>query len=173
MMWWMQLAAIGITGTAAVFDWRRGEIPNWLTLPIVPVACAIYVWSSGWLGAVWALIAAIVCGLVPILLFYQRAMGGGDVKLLVGLGAILGLNLGLETQFLAFLLGSIGALVRLAWQGRLFQTLKTSALLLTNIFRRKSDRTSPSRELLTEVRLGPAIFLATVGVLATEAWPLI
>ncbi len=31
-------AALGLALTAAITDWRRGEIPNWLTLPPLIVA---------------------------------------------------------------------------------------------------------------------------------------
>jgi prepilin peptidase CpaA len=162
--------AIVLTGVAAAWDWRKGEIPNWLTLPVIPVACAFYAWQGGWVMLGWTLAAAALCALVPVFLFYKGAMGGGDVKLFIAIGALLGLNLGIETQFVALIFASIGALVRLAWQGKLFQTFKTSALLVTNAFRRKAQRVPPSSDMLTEVRLGPAIFAATVCVVLTELW---
>lgn len=169
-MLWLLGTAILLTAVAAIWDWRKSEIPNWLTLPVIPLACAFYGWQGGWIMLAWALAAVALCALIPIFLFYKGAMGGGDVKLFVALGALLGLNLGIEIQFVSFILASIGALVRLTWQGKLFQTFKTSGLLVANVFRRKANRVEPSTELLTEIRLGPAIFLGTVCVVAMELW---
>lgn len=162
--------AIVLTGVAAAWDWRNGEIPNWLTLPWIPLACAFYGWQGGWVMVGWTLAAIFLCALVPVFLFYKGAMGGGDVKLFAALGAIVGLNLGIEIQFVSLIFTSTGALVLLTWQGKLLQTLKTSMLLFSNLFRRQASRVVPTSDLLTEVRLGPAIFAATVCVMLTELW---
>ena len=102
-------AAVVVALLAAVIDWRTGEIPNWLTLgPLLGGvightaydaahgASASDAVQSG--GA--ALFGALACAVIPLILYRQDAIGGGDVKLLAGLGAILGWRNGLEAEVL-------------------------------------------------------------------------
>ena len=80
---------LGLALVAAVTDWRRGEIPNWLTLPplvLAPAAFALFV-SPG--AALVSIAGIFICGLVPYLLFRQDAIGGGDVKMVAAIGGLL------------------------------------------------------------------------------------
>lgn len=82
------LAALAIALVlAALTDWRRRHIDNWLTAAVALGGLAFW-WASGlqpWPGIVlqaglFALTFAVCAGL-----FALRAMGGGDVKLLAAL----------------------------------------------------------------------------------------
>src|SRR5262245_30441442 len=95
-------SALLIAAVAAVTDFRRGEIPNWLTLPPLAVAPAAYGILHGPWGALGAIAAATVAGLVPYLLFRRGAAGGGDVKLFAALGATAGLSIGIEAELCTF-----------------------------------------------------------------------
>jgi prepilin peptidase CpaA len=152
--------------TAGVIDARSGRIPNWLTLPLAVGGLAIQA-SGGWRGLVQSLLGLILAGAVPWLfhrLTAGRAIGGGDVKLFAGLGALMGPFLGLEIELSAFVLLGVFALVRLAFAGDLLRVLGNVARLLANPFLPLRWRSPIGALALTEMRLGPAIALGVVSV---------
>src|SRR4051812_4776591 len=99
------LVAIAVSAIAGWLDWRRGEIPNGLTYGVLALAPLLHV--SRFLAAhepldgaltegAFSLGGAFACLLVPALLYRQGAIGGGDLKLLAALGALLQTQLGVE-----------------------------------------------------------------------------
>ena len=81
-------AALGLA--ACVTDLRTRQIPNWIPAAALVGGVAIHGWLGGWRGAVMSLLAA-ACGFLAFLIFYLLGgMGGGDVKLTAGFGAVLG-----------------------------------------------------------------------------------
>jgi prepilin peptidase CpaA len=84
------LVALGIGVAASGEDiWRR-NISNWIPLAGLVCGLVLQVAKQGWLGlAYWA--GGAVAGFCVFLLFYMLGgMGGGDVKLMAGFGAVLG-----------------------------------------------------------------------------------
>lgn len=163
------LAAILVTGIAAWFDWRTGEIPNWLSfgaLAAAPLAHAGFGiaregWSVGWQGAALSLAGAGVCVIVPVVLYVTGGIYGGDVKLLAAVGAILRTMVGMEAELYAFLVAALYAPARLAWEGKLFKTMGNSVVLLRNMFVPKEKRRELPREMMAELRFAPSIFVGT------------
>src|SRR5262245_35316370 len=90
--------AVAASGVAAWTDWRRGQIPNWLTLgtlAVAPVAHFVAAIVTGRAdqaieAAGFSVVGAAVCALVPLLLYRQGGICGGDVKMLAALGAVCG-----------------------------------------------------------------------------------
>jgi len=163
-------AAVLMTAIAAMIDWRTGEIPNWLTLgPVViaPLAYGGVTFAHGGTGMEaaesvgTAVLGVIVCSIIPLVLYRQNGIGGGDVKLLAALGAILGWRWGIEAQMYSFFAAGLLAPARLAYEGKLFRTLKNSALLAMNPLLPKKKRRPVEPTLLTWFRFGPAVFLGT------------
>jgi prepilin peptidase CpaA len=110
----------------------------------------------------YSLGGAALSAVVPLLLFRQSAIGGGDVKLFIALGAILQPVLGIEAQMYGFFAGAILAPARLAYEGKLISTLKNSLAILSNLFLPKTKQRTIDASALTWFRLGPAIFLGVV-----------
>lgn len=165
------LVAIAIAAIGAVLDWRKGEIPNWLTLPALALAPFIHVaryrlaketMEASFYEGAFSLGGAALCAVVPLLLFRQSAMGGGDVKLFVTLGAVLQPVLGVEAQMYGFFAGAILAPARLAYEGKLLSTVKNSFAIGANFFLPKSRQRSVDAAALSWFRLGPAILLGVV-----------
>jgi len=80
--------AVGLVATAEDL-WRR-QISNWIPASALVSGLAWHAWTAGWWGAADSL-AGTVAGFLVFLVFYiLGGMGGGDVKLMSGFGAILG-----------------------------------------------------------------------------------
>lgn len=82
-------AAVPWMTVLAWFDLRQHRLPNWLTLP---GAVVILVISTAMGHGVPALLGGLLLGLLYLVphLLSPRSMGGGDVKLALGLGALAG-----------------------------------------------------------------------------------
>ena len=153
---------LALVTVAALWDWRTGLIPNWLTIPplvIAPVAHGLAGDASIGLSS---LLGIIACGLPPYLLFRMGAIGGGDVKLFAALGGMNGFARGTEIFVVALLVGTLQACLVLFVRGRLGSVLRGSWELLANLFRPAGRRRPVAPETMTEMRLGPAILVGTV-----------
>lgn len=169
------VAAVVLTGIAAAFDLKKGEIPNWLTLPVLllsPIAHAATVSVKG-LGAEeagwevgFSIAGAAITAAVPLFLYRQNAIGGGDVKLLAALGALCQPSLGLEVELYGFLSAVIVAPAMLAYEGKLLRTLKNTATLALNAVVPKAKRKEVESEAMSWFRLGPCIFIGALVTLA-------
>ncbi len=177
MIYFLAAAAI-IAAIAAASDLRTGEIPNWLSLgvllvaPIAHVAFGLAHHLAG-RAALFeggsSLLGAITCSVVPAVLYRQEAIGGGDVKLLASIGALLQPRLGLEAEMYSFFAAGLVAPAFLAYEGKLFRTIKNTVLLAINPLLPKKKRRPVEPTLLTWFRFGPAIFIGT-GVTAYLHW---
>jgi prepilin peptidase CpaA len=165
----IHVAALLLSVVAAVTDARSGRIPNWLTLPASAGALAAQALAGGTGGAVQSLAGFLLCAGVPWVVFRTskgRAIGGGDVKLFGALGAWLGPTMGLEIELGALALLLVVALVRLACAGQLLRVVGSTGRLLVSPFAKSTRGVAPVA--LTEMRLGPAIALATVVSIGTQ-----
>jgi prepilin peptidase CpaA len=177
MIYFLVAAAI-ISAIAAASDLQTGEIPNWLTLgallvaPLAHIVVALGVHATGHDALIEggsSLLGAITCSVVPAVLYRQDAIGGGDVKLLAGIGALLQPRLGLEAEMYSFFAAGLIAPAFLAYEGKLFRTLKNTVLLAVNPLLPKKKRRPVEPTLLTWFRFGPAILIGT-GVTAYLHW---
>ncbi|WP_051669869.1 A24 family peptidase [Bryobacter aggregatus] len=104
--------------------WRR-NISNGIPLAALVGALVVQTNRSGWHGlGQWALGA--ICGFCVFLIFFiLGGMGGGDVKLMAGFGALLGPSRLVEAALLTAGIGGILAMILVlsrealrAWRGR-------------------------------------------------------
>jgi prepilin peptidase CpaA len=162
------IAALVISALAAVFDVKTGNIPNWVTLPALLLSpIAHYAWATShgmestdalYEGS-FSVAGAAVTGVVPVILFRQNAIGGGDVKILAALGAICQPSFGLEVELYTFLAAIVIAPARLAYDGKLLATLKNTGFLMLNPILPKEKRRTVEPEVMSWFRLGPCIFI--------------
>ncbi len=90
--------------------WRR-NISNWIPATALAGALVVQTMNGGWHG-VWQWFLGAVCGFSVFLIFYiLGGMGGGDVKLMAGFGALLGTSRLLEATILTAGIGGIIALL--------------------------------------------------------------
>lgn len=121
---------------ATVTDLSRHKIYNWTTYPGAAFAIALSVaqslllrvsgtsdWQSRliyWLGAVSpgdCLAGLLGCGALLLVCFvlFAGQVGGGDVKLMMAMGALLGLERGFEALLWTFVLAAAVAMICLIW----------------------------------------------------------
>lgn len=75
---------------AAVTDWRRYQIYDRLTIPLLFSGLAFHACSPQGAGVIISVVGVLV-GVLPFFAVYSRGgMGAGDIKLLGGVGAWLG-----------------------------------------------------------------------------------
>ena len=159
------LVALAVALVGASFDWRTGTIPNLLTYPALlggPLLHAGLVAREGAEEAAFAaaasVLGALLAGLVPMILYRKGAIGGGDVKLLAAVGALLGPMMGVEAEMYAIFAAVLTAPAKLAYEGKLVATLKNSFVLGANLFLPKDKQRSVEEAAMSWVRLGPAVF---------------
>jgi prepilin peptidase CpaA len=96
---------------AAYLDGTRLRVPNWITFPLVLSGLAWNSWIAGWDGLVASLFGISV-GLACLLPLYSvGGIGAGDVKLLAGVGAWLGVSI----TFWAFCTSAVVGAVMAVW----------------------------------------------------------
>lgn len=115
-----QLAvAIPIGLAAAIEDIARRRISNWI--PIAGFVSGVFclAFARGWRGAFSALSGSLAGFLVFFVFYWLGGMGGGDVKLMAGLGAVLGIEhvwaAALWTAALGGILAALCVTLPLAW----------------------------------------------------------
>lgn len=78
---------------ASVHDLRKREVSNWLNFSLLGTALAyraIYSSFSGeWEFLMWGVIGGAGCFAFANLFYYTKVFGGGDAKLLIGMGVVL------------------------------------------------------------------------------------
>ncbi len=105
--------ALGLAATVEDL-WHR-QISNWIPVAALVGGVAINWSEQGWWGGLMAL-AGAVGGFVVFLVFYVLGgMGGGDVKLMAGFGAILGPSLLLWAALWTAAAGGVFALSALGF----------------------------------------------------------
>ena len=153
--------------TAAVTDLRWQRIPNWLTLPALPVGLiAQTVYGDGFLQG---LLGALVGFAALFALFAIGAGGGGDVKLFTVVGSFVGFhNLGVVLVLVAIAGGVAGVVVAVR-AGALTRVLKNSVMIFASLgrgrwaeFRERSDLNQPGAMRLAYgavIAVGALLFL--------------
>lgn len=113
----LQLAIALVLGLTASFtDLRSRTIPNWIPAAAILAGLGWHFSQSGWAGLGRAALGTL-SGFVVFLVFYLLGgMGGGDVKLMAGFGALLGSWALFHAALWTALIGGVWALSALAWR---------------------------------------------------------
>lgn len=124
----MFIVAFVLTVAAGDLMWQR--IPRQLTTTAFFIGITYHAFFGGFTSALIAAVAGFAAGVV---FFRMGAIGGGDVKLLAALGALLGLQRWGRAIFVAVIVAALIALLVAAWQRALKQTLRNSFTLLATL----------------------------------------
>jgi prepilin peptidase CpaA len=114
-------------------DWKYRRIYNKVTLPSVALGLAL-AGIANFPDGLWnALLACLLAFTLFYLLFTLGVMGGGDVKLVAAIGALVGYPLIWDALFYGVVAGGIYALVVLAIKGGLWKILKNVAWFILGL----------------------------------------
>lgn len=99
---------------ATVEDLLRRRVSNWI--PAVALAAGLMCLSAqrGWRGALSSFAGAIGGFCVFFIFYWLGGMGGGDVKLMAGFGAVLGIERLVEASLWA---AACGGVIAALWIG--------------------------------------------------------
>ena len=121
---------------AAAQDLRTRKIRNWLTLCLVLTGIAHSLVTANTQASTVTLGDSLLGTLagfgLPLMLFIIGALGGGDVKLLAGVGAWLGVWGVVEVFLAAAIVGMVIVLVQCAAKGRLKVLFSNTFVLVLN-----------------------------------------
>jgi prepilin peptidase CpaA len=113
--------------TAAVGDIRWRKIPRLMTTLAVAAGLVFHLVNGGFASA---LIATLIAFGVGLSFFQLGAIGGGDVKLITALGALLGLDRWILAMEVAVLAAALIGIVQAVRRGMLGQMLRNIGELI-------------------------------------------
>jgi len=114
-------AAFVVLLISAFTDIRTREVPDWLNFSGIAAGLGIRtLWSlmsDEWSALGWGLLGFLVFLGIALMMYYTGQWGGGDSKLMMALGALLGFELSLNAISVAFLIWALfaGAAYGLVW----------------------------------------------------------
>jgi prepilin peptidase CpaA len=113
--WPIWLVSVILVLAATIDGWKL-KVPNWITFPLIFAGWAYALACSGWSG-LGASMAGTALGLGLLLPAYAiGGMGAGDVKLLAGVGAWIGVDNTLWAFAISALVGGLIAVAMVVWR---------------------------------------------------------
>ncbi len=151
---------------AAATDVARGRIYNWLTVPALISGAASAAWFGGWEGLGSSALGAGAGLLLYGWMFWIGVLGGGDVKLLMALGAWGGLGFVEEVALLGLLLGGIMAAGILIGRGRMGDFVRRMRAFVLTLMVKELESESPNIDHSHKMPFGVPI----AGAAIWTAW---
>ena len=163
------IASVVLAVAAAYTDIRWGKIFNVLTVPFAALGLILNTVGGGLDGLLMSL-AGLAAGFVLWLIsnFLGRILGGGDIKLLMAFGALMGPMFMLWTFGIGALIGgviAIGVSIRHGLLGKVMKRMGTSIYL-----RAAFSEPMEIADGAGEVRLPYAIALGLGALITIGAW---
>lgn len=121
LTWPIALVVLG-TFIAGVVDFKTGFIYDWITYPLIAAGLIHLVWNQAWLSLAIGLIVLII----GVLFYYTGKVGGGDVKLFLGIAWLVPFYQGVVFVLIALLYATLFAVTVLSiyYMARLMATGK-------------------------------------------------
>ena len=116
----------------------------------------------------------MVVGFAALLIpFLLSGVGGGDVKLMAAVGALVGWPLVIWAILLSCVVGLFGAIVKAIWEGRFIKLLANTWLLVANTFIALILR-RPIEEIKTAAKVQAAVYVPFgVAIAVGTAWAML
>ena len=154
---------IGFAIAAAVYDLRWHKIPRGFNLIGFVAGLLFHAIYGRLLDAVQCALVAFALGMI---LYSVGAIGGGDVKLMTALGAMMGLYPWLHAMLIAIFVAAAMALVQVIRRGVWRQTLSNMGEIVMNLGRRGLEAHPVINVKNPAMIRSPFGVAAAIGVLA-------
>jgi prepilin peptidase CpaA len=155
---------LAISAVGALTDLVWGKIFNWLTIPaLLAGLCASY-GLAGWDGLSSALLGALAAFVLYGWMFAMGALGAGDVKFLMALGAWGGFRFVLETALLGIAVGGLMGVLMLVFSGKLPGFLRRMHYFILTVFYRELALEKPKIDHSVTMPFGIPIAIAAAWV---------
>jgi len=157
--------ALAVAVVAAITDIRKGKVYNWLTAPAVVLGLGLTFALSGLAGLGLSLFG-IAVGLAVWFLqpLIGKPLGGGDVKLLIAVGALTGHVLLLRILLLSCVWAGVIAIVLAIARGKLWPCLKET---IYHLFSSLAARTASPLQSRVEGAKVPFAAATALGIVTT------
>ena len=124
-------STVVFTGLCIALDVRTRRIPNAVTGPAIVLGAALNLFHGGLHGLVYALSGLLITVVILLGPFALGGIGGGDVKMMGAVGALLGPRLAFLGLALGMILGGAIMILHLGRLGRLGQKLRATASMFS------------------------------------------
>ncbi len=161
------IVMLAMLAAAVATDLHKGKIYNWLTAPCAAAGLALGLASGGMAGLADRLLGAAAALAVVLLVFHLARLGGGDIKLLLAVGALGGLHFVLWAMLLTGLSGGLLAAVYILRRRAAKQTaLNIITNMLSNAGALRIE--SAAASAVGKIPYSLAIALGSVAALALK-----
>lgn len=162
--------AITVLLTASYTDFRKREVPDWLNYGLIFAVLGIrtiFSFELGWNVLISGILGFSAGFLLALLFYYTNQWGGGDSKLLMGMGGLIGISYPFSSDSWNFLFFFIALLLFGAIYGVLF-------LIYTAITKRKIFLPR-FKEILKQFRIlhFAVIGITTAGLIFSLFYPVL
>jgi prepilin peptidase CpaA len=173
----IQFVLTAIVLIAGVSDIRSRRIPNWLTLTAVVLGFALNSFLFEWAGFWLALKGLGLATLIYFPFYLVRGMGAGDVKLMAGIGALVGPGVWFIIFVVTALLGLAFAVILTLLTGRVRKTVFNFGFMVKELLSFRAPYVSNEELDIKSGKSvglphGAVIALGTIGFFAAiRIWP--
>ncbi len=157
-----QGAVIAISLLAAGSDLVRGKIYNLLTIPALIAGVVFSFWVGGWEAGLNSGLGIAAGLLLYGWMFWIGVMGGGDVKLLMALGAWGGIGYVVETGLVAVFLGGLLGAITLVFKGRMKSFIEKIRMTLMSVVVKQLEYIPPKIDYKLTMPYGVPIAIAAI-----------
>ncbi|MFH1455350.1 MAG: A24 family peptidase [archaeon] len=158
---------------ASLFDIKTREVPDWLNFSLIVSILGLRLihslTTSAWYYFLYGLLGFAIMFVAGNVLYYSKQMGGGDAKLLMGLGAVFATTPFFLEPTLPYLLifvinlFVVGSVYGLVWSVVLFVKNRKKSVAE---FKRKVVQTKNQQGII----LGLALFLILAYIITDDAF---
>ncbi len=170
---WPGIGLIALIVAAAATDVARGKIHNAVTYPAIALGLIGHTLVDGInppdrMGLVGA-IGGVAAGAGPVLVPYLAGgFKGGDLKLMAGIGALMGWRFAIMTLFVGLAIAAIMAIVVML-RKRIFRRTMARILRFLYLAFMRARPADPATEESPKIPVGVAFCIGAVAIMVLEA----